>query len=206
MPIPLSPGPNGPPPAKPPARMRRDVGRGHRAVRAGVADHAAVHHPGTSCQRFRHLRHPDSMVALVGAALDGGASVLLPAHYGPASTAERGRIFASLTLFALLGASVAGLLLIFYWSWHHSIFVEQSGHLIIAITAVLMPLRVLTAIAMMSFTVTGRSFAIAMAGRLPVRRHLLQHADRAVRVFDGRRLAVYRSGLQANWRRSLCAW
>ena len=103
-----------------------------------------------------------SMVALVGAALDGGASLLLPAHYGPASTAERGRIFASLTLFALLGASVAGLLLIFYWSWHHSIFVEQSGHLIIAITAVLMPLRALTAIAMMSFTVTGRSFAIAM--------------------------------------------
>src|SRR6476659_3347411 len=45
MPIPLSLGPNGPPPAKPPARTRRDVGRSHRAVRTGVVDHAAVHHP-----------------------------------------------------------------------------------------------------------------------------------------------------------------
>jgi O-antigen/teichoic acid export membrane protein len=103
-----------------------------------------------------------SIVALVGAALDGGASILLPAHYGSASTAERGRIVASLTLFALLAASSAGLLLVGCWSWHHALFVEQSGHLIITITAVLMPLRALTAIAMMSFTVTGRSFIIAV--------------------------------------------
>ena len=102
-----------------------------------------------------------SVVALVGAAFDGGASILLPAHYGPASTAERGSIFASLALFGLLGSGGAGLLFIGCWSWHHALFVEQSGTLIIAITAALMPLRALTAIAMMSFTVTGRSFAIA---------------------------------------------
>jgi len=101
-----------------------------------------------------------SVVALVGAAFDGGASILLPAHYGPASTAERGSIFASLALFGLLGSGGAGLLFIGCWSWHHALFVEQSGTLIIAITAALMPLRALTAIAMMSFTVTGRSFAI----------------------------------------------
>src|SRR5258708_6454723 len=41
-----------------------------------------------------------SIVALVSAAADGGASLLLPAHYGPARTSERGRLFASLAVFA----------------------------------------------------------------------------------------------------------
>ena len=34
-----------------------------------------------------------SIVALVGAATDGGASLLVPAHYGLASAAERARLF-----------------------------------------------------------------------------------------------------------------
>ena len=43
-----------------------------------------------------------AIVALVGTAIDGGASILLPAHYGLASSAERRRIYSSLAAFAAL--------------------------------------------------------------------------------------------------------
>ena len=57
-----------------------------------------------------------SIVALVGAATDGGASLLVPAHYGLASAAERARLFSSLAIFTGIGASIAGLLLIILWA------------------------------------------------------------------------------------------
>jgi len=103
-----------------------------------------------------------SIVALVGTAIDGGASILLPAHYGLAPVAERGRMLASLAGFALLGSSAASLLLVGASFWHQSLLSGEPGHLIILITAILMPLRVLTSISNMSFSVTGRTSAIAI--------------------------------------------
>src|SRR5262245_41412964 len=46
-----------------------------------------------------------SIVMLVSAAADGGAGLLVPAHYGPASASERARLFASLVVIACLVAS-----------------------------------------------------------------------------------------------------
>src|SRR5215813_6113463 len=59
-----------------------------------------------------------SIVVLVGAAADGGASLLVPTHYGPASALERARLFVSLAICACSGASAAGLLLTILWTWH----------------------------------------------------------------------------------------
>jgi hypothetical protein len=61
-----------------------------------------------------------SIVALVSAAADGGAGLLVPAHYGPASSSERSRLFVSLAIFAGVAASAAGLLIIIPWLWHHA--------------------------------------------------------------------------------------
>src|SRR5262245_13636359 len=63
-----------------------------------------------------------SIVMLVSAAADGGAGLLVPAHYGPASASERARLFVSVAVFAGIGASAGGLLLIVPWLWHHGTF------------------------------------------------------------------------------------
>src|SRR5256884_4009138 len=81
----------------------------------------------------RHLEASDygiyglviSIVVLVSAAADGGAGLLVPAHYGPASASERARLFVSLALFAGIAASTAGLLMIIPWLWHHGPFSVQ---------------------------------------------------------------------------------
>jgi O-antigen/teichoic acid export membrane protein len=59
-----------------------------------------------------------SIVVLVSAAADGGAGLLVPAHYGSASASERGRLFVSLAIFAGIAASAAGLFMIIPWLWH----------------------------------------------------------------------------------------
>jgi O-antigen/teichoic acid export membrane protein len=103
-----------------------------------------------------------SIVVLVGSAADGGAGLLIPAHYGPASASERARLFVSLAVLAGSGASAAGLLLIILWTWQFSAFSDTSIPLTaIALSAVLMPLRVITNISGMIFSVTGRGLAIA---------------------------------------------
>jgi O-antigen/teichoic acid export membrane protein len=103
-----------------------------------------------------------SIVVLVGAAADGGAGLLVPAHYGPASASERARLFVSLAVFGGSGASAAGLLLIILWTWQHSTFSDQPIPLTaIALSAALMPMRVITNISGMIFSVTGRGLAIA---------------------------------------------
>src|SRR6516225_843972 len=64
----------------------------------------------------RHLEASDygiyglviSIVILVSAAADGGAGLLVPAHYGSASESERARLFVSVAIFAGVAASVAG--------------------------------------------------------------------------------------------------
>ena len=103
-----------------------------------------------------------SIVALVGAAADGGASLLVPAHCGPASAFERAQLFVSLAVFAGIGASAAGLFLIILWTWQHNTFSYQAIPLAaIVLTAVLMPLRAITNISVLIFSVTGRGPAIA---------------------------------------------
>jgi O-antigen/teichoic acid export membrane protein len=103
-----------------------------------------------------------SIVALVGAAADGGAGLLVPAHYGPASASERARLFVSLTVFATIGASAAGLFLIVLWTWRHNTFSDQAVPLAaIVLTAILMPMRAITNISVLIFSVTDRGPAIA---------------------------------------------
>src|SRR5215469_1540124 len=103
-----------------------------------------------------------SIVVLVSAAADGGAGLLVPAHYGPASASERARLFVSLAVFAGIGASAARLFLVVLWTWQHNIFSDQVVPLAaIVLTAVLMPMRAVTNISILTFSVTGRGPAIA---------------------------------------------
>jgi O-antigen/teichoic acid export membrane protein len=108
-----------------------------------------------------------SIVLLVGAAADGGAGLLVPAHYGPASASERARLFVSLAIVAGLGASTAGVLLINVWPLQHSAFSEQTIPLAaIALSAALMPMRAITNISIMIFSVTDRGLVIAAQGAI----------------------------------------
>ena len=103
-----------------------------------------------------------SIVVLVGAAADGGAGLLVPAHYGPASASERAQLFVSLAIFGGSGACAAGLLLIILWTWQVNAFSDHSIPLAtVALSAALMPMRVITNIAGMIFSVTGRGLVIA---------------------------------------------
>ena len=103
-----------------------------------------------------------SIVALVSAAADGGAGLLLPAHYGPASASERGRLFASLAVFAGSCGIASGLSLISLWIWQHNAFsVQPTPGAAIALSAALMPMRAITNISVTIFSVTGRGLAIA---------------------------------------------
>jgi len=82
----------------------------------------------------RHLEASDygiyglviSIVILVSAAADGGAGLLVPAHYGSASESERARLFVSVAIFAGGAASAAGLLVIIPWLCHHGPFSDQG--------------------------------------------------------------------------------
>jgi O-antigen/teichoic acid export membrane protein len=104
-----------------------------------------------------------SIVALVGATVDGGAALLVPAHYGPASALERARLFATLAVFACTGAAVAGLVLVMLWTWEHGTFSGQVISLAaIVLSATLMPLRAITNISITVFSVSGRASAIAI--------------------------------------------
>lgn len=103
-----------------------------------------------------------SIVALVGTAADGGAGLLLPAYYGAAPTSERGRVFASLAVFAGSCGIASGLSLISLWIWQPSAFSVQSTPLVtIVLTAALMPLRAITNISVAVFSVTDRGPVIA---------------------------------------------
>ena len=103
-----------------------------------------------------------SIVALVTAAADGGAGLLVPAHYALATASERARFFASLAVFAGTGASAAGLLLIIVWALQHGMFSNQLIPLaVILLSALLMPVRAITNITVMIFSVTGRGPALA---------------------------------------------
>jgi O-antigen/teichoic acid export membrane protein len=104
-----------------------------------------------------------SIVALVGATVDGGAALLVPAHYGPASASERAGLFATLVIFASSGAGFAGLLLVMLWLWQHGTFSGQVISLAaIVLSAVLMPMRAITNISVTVFSVSGRGSAIAI--------------------------------------------
>ena len=103
-----------------------------------------------------------SIVALVTAAADGGATLLIPAHYGLASASERARLFASIAVFAGMAASVAALLLIVLWTRQHGSVSGVSVPLgAIILSATLMPMRVITNLSVTIFSATGRGYAIA---------------------------------------------
>jgi len=122
-----------------------------------------------------------SIVTLVSTAMDGGASLLLPAHYGPAFASERGRIFVSVAVTAGIGASTVALLLTSLWIWQHRAFPNQVIPLVtIAITAIIIPMRTVTSISITVFSVTGRSLAIAA-----------QMVSQAVLVFLGTLVALF---------------
>src|SRR2546421_2444453 len=118
----------------------------------------------------RHLEASDygiyglviSIVILVSAAADGGAGLLVPAHYGSASESERARLFVSVAIFAGIAASAAGLLVIIPWLCHHGPFSDQGvPRAAIVLSVALMPIRAITNISVMIFSVTGRGLAIA---------------------------------------------
>jgi O-antigen/teichoic acid export membrane protein len=103
-----------------------------------------------------------SVVALMSAATDGGTSLLIPAHYGPASASEKARLFATLAVFAGISASAAGLSLIALWYWLDGAFLGPSIPLAaIILAAILIPLRTITNLCVTIFSVTGRGPAIA---------------------------------------------
>jgi len=103
-----------------------------------------------------------SIVVAVSAAADGGAGLLMPAHYGSASASERARLFVSLAIFAGIAASAAGLLMLIPWLWHHGTFLDQAIPLAaIALSVALLPTRAITNISVMIFLVTDRGLAIA---------------------------------------------
>ena len=103
-----------------------------------------------------------SIVALVAAAADGGATLLIPAHYGLASASERARLFASIAVFAGMAASVAALFLIVLWTRQHGSVSGVSVPLgAIILSAILMPMRVITNLSVTIFSATGRGYAIA---------------------------------------------
>ncbi|MBS0534445.1 MAG: hypothetical protein JSR72_10345 [Proteobacteria bacterium] len=104
-----------------------------------------------------------SMVTLVGTSMDGGASLLLPALYGPASLHERRALFATAAAVAALGAGAFALVLLGVavcapTAWFGQVIPLDS----ILATAVLMPMRAVTSIAVITFSTTGRSGAIAL--------------------------------------------
>src|SRR5262245_5681842 len=103
-----------------------------------------------------------SIVMLVSTAADGGAGLLVPAHYGAASASERARLFVSLAVFAGIAATAAGLLMIIPWLWHCGPLSDQTIPLAaIALSVVLMPMRAITNISVMIFSVTDRGLTIA---------------------------------------------
>jgi O-antigen/teichoic acid export membrane protein len=118
----------------------------------------------------RHLEASDygiyglviSIVMLVSAAADGGAGLLVPAHYGPASESERARLFVSVAIFAGVAASAAGLLMTIPWLCHRVSFSDQAIPLAaVVLSLALMPLRAITNICVMIFSVTDRGLVIA---------------------------------------------
>jgi O-antigen/teichoic acid export membrane protein len=113
--------------------------------------------------------------------MDGGASLLFPARYGPAPKLERGRFFVSVAVIAGIGASTVALLLASLWIWQHRAFPNQVIPFVtIAITAIIIPMRAVTSISVTVFSVTGRSLAIAV-----------QMASQAVLVFLGTLVALF---------------
>ena len=151
-------------------RIRNHFVGGVAAVAAATALHAmlsiallplATRHLGLA--EFGAYGLLMSIVALVGATVDGGAALLVPAHYGPASASERAGLFATLVIFASSGAGFAGLLLVMLWLWQHGTFSGQVISLAaIVLSAVLMPMRAITNISVTVFSVSGRGSAIAI--------------------------------------------
>ncbi len=78
------------------------------------------------------------------------------------SESERARLFVSVAIFAGIAASIAGLLIIIPWLCHHGPFSDQGvPRAAIVLSVALMPMRAITNISVMIFSVTDRGLAIA---------------------------------------------
>ena len=99
-----------------------------------------------------------SIVVLVGAAADGGAGLLVPAHYGPASASERARLFVSLCCICRHWRERRGTTFDHPMdlATQHFLRSEPIPLAAIALSAALMPMRAITNISVMIFSVTDR--------------------------------------------------
>jgi O-antigen/teichoic acid export membrane protein len=105
-----------------------------------------------------------SVVFLAGALCNGGAGLLLPRHLATSTPDERRRLIASLAAFETVGGLVlAGILLIAWPSVRVPLGINGSLPIaIVAIAALLIPLRALTQVASVAFSVSGRGEALAL--------------------------------------------
>lgn len=104
-----------------------------------------------------------SIVALIGFAMDGGASLLLPTSLGSASPQERGRIFAAASSLATIGSAVFAVLLVSAgYYFQHQFDDHEISFMPFALAAAIIPMRSITSIAVIAFSTTGRGYAIAL--------------------------------------------
>jgi O-antigen/teichoic acid export membrane protein len=106
-----------------------------------------------------------SVAGFANAIGDGGGALALPAHYGVASTDDRRSMLASFFLVSLLLSSlVAACLAIFLPAVAPVILgrgAEGLSEAMILLTAALIPLRSISMMAVVTFSVSGRGVAIA---------------------------------------------
>lgn len=103
-----------------------------------------------------------SVVAFVGTAMDGGASLIVPASYKSLNSQGRGRLITSVVVVACIGASLTVIVLGIAWAWYQRKYPSLDIMLpMILVAAAIIPSRVTTNILITAFSVTGRSNAIA---------------------------------------------
>lgn len=95
-----------------------------------------------------------SAVTVGSAAIDGGAGIIMPASYSPATSHERARLFGSVAIIVGVAAFFVGLAGFLAWTQFQNIF--PASHLSIATAAILLPIRALTLVSTYAFSVTGR--------------------------------------------------
>jgi len=104
-----------------------------------------------------------SIVALIGFAMDGGASLLLPSSLGPASSQERGQIFVAASSLATIGSTAFAVLLVSAGYYFQDQFDDHViSFMSFALAAAIIPMRSITSIAVIAFSTTGRGYAIAL--------------------------------------------
>ncbi len=106
-----------------------------------------------------------SVATFANAIADGGAALALPAHYGISSIEERRRMMASFFVVSIFLSSILAAVFAILWpSVSVQVLGDDAGNsswLIIVLTAIIIPLRSISAVATNIFSVGGRGNAIA---------------------------------------------